>query len=162
MITTKITIKQHIKEYLIGRWNNFDEKTPVHFPAQLDLYILIWDLLVKRPVNYHTDSGNLEIVLPERGGIKDPRYYNYLSLRSQKRIEKKIELMMWADFREFIEIERLKGYRIIDAVSLFRNKYGILSLSEDALCKSYYRWRNRLQNREKRKYLKKNFTEQMY
>jgi len=82
MVTTKINIKPHLKEYLVGRWNNFDEKTPVQFPNRLDIYHLIWDLMTKRPVNCQIDSGNLEIVLPERGGIKDPRYYNYLSIKS--------------------------------------------------------------------------------
>ena len=157
MVTTKINIKPHLKEYLVGRWNNFDEKTPVHLPDQLDIYILIWDLLVKRPINCHIDSGNLEIVLPVRYGTKNPEYYNYLGIRSQKKIDKKIELMMWADFREFVESERQKGCSIIDAVSLFRSKYGIMSISEDALCKSYYRWRNRIQKREKRPYFSKKF-----
>jgi hypothetical protein len=156
MITIKINIKEHLKEYLIGRYNRFDEKSPVRFPDQIDLYILIWDLLVKRPVNCPVDIGNLEIVLPDRYGSKSPEYYNYLGNRSRKKIERKIEIMMWADFREFIEIERHRnGSSIIDSVYLFMSKYGIRSITEDALVKSYYRWRNRVFEREKRGYLKK-------
>ncbi|MDR1370146.1 MAG: hypothetical protein LBJ72_08510 [Dysgonamonadaceae bacterium] len=158
MVTTKIEIKNHLREYVVGRYNDFNEKSPVRFPDQIDLYILIWDLLVKRPENCHIDKGNLEIILPERYGSKSPEYYNYLGSRSQKKIEQKIEIMMWADFREFIENERHKnGTRIVDSVHLFMSKYGINSISEDALVKSYYRWRNRVREREKRAYSKKKF-----
>lgn len=144
MITTKIKVKDHLREYIIGRYNNFDE-SPIQFPNQTDIYILIWDLLVKRPVNCQIDQGNLEIVLPERYGSKPPAYYNYLGIRSQKKIERKIEIMMWADFREYIEKERRKnGSLIIDVVHQFMSRYGITSISEDALVKSYYRWRKRI------------------
>ncbi len=153
MITTKINIKPHLKEYIIGRYNNFDENSPVRFPDHTDIYMLIWDLLVKRPVNCFVDEGNLEIVLPERYGSKSPEYYNYLGTRSQKRIERKIQMMMWADFREFMEIERYRnGSGIVISVHIFMKKYGITSISEDALVKSYYRWRNRVREREKRPY----------
>jgi len=157
MVTTKIEVKNHLKEYIVGRYNQFDDKTPVRFPDQLDIYVLVWDLLVKRPVNCPVDSGNLEIVLPERYGAKSPSYYNYIGSRSQKRIEKKIEIMMWTDFREFVETERLKGYSIIHCISRFISKYGISSISEDALVKSYYRWRNRVYERDKRAYNKKKY-----
>lgn len=155
MITTKINIKEHLKEYLIGKFCGCQE-SPVKFPDKLDIYILIWDLLVKRPVNCLIDEGNLEIVLPERYGSKNPEYYNYLGVRSQKKIENKIEVMMWADFREYIEAERHRnGNRIIDSVHLFMTKHGIISISEDALVKNYYRWRNRIRERDKRAYSKK-------
>ncbi|MEA4918136.1 hypothetical protein [Proteiniphilum sp.] len=155
MITTKINIKPHLKEYVTGRYNQFNEKSPVRFPDHTDIYILIWDLLVKRPADYFIDEGNLEIVLPDRYGSKPPEYYNYLGARSQKRIERKIQIMMWADFREFMEIERSRnGSGIVISVHLFMKKYGITSISEDALIKSYYRWRNRVREREKRSYFK--------
>jgi len=158
MITTKINIKAHLAEYCYGKFSDFNNNKPIHFPEQIDIYILIWDLLVKRPINCPVDAGNMEIALPERYGSKPPVYYNYIGSRSQKKIEKKIEIMMWADFREFIEIERHKnGSTIIDSVHLFIKKYGIESISEDALVKNYYRWRNRIHGREKRAYFKKKF-----
>ena len=156
MVTTKIQIKEHLREYIIGRYNNFEENSPVKFPDQLDIYILIWDLLVKRPVSCHIDSGNLEIILPERYGSKPPAYYNYLGVRSQKKIERKIEIMMWADLRNFIETHKyIYGSRILDSVHLFMSKYGVVSISEDAVIKNYYRWRNKVREKEKRAYKKK-------
>jgi hypothetical protein len=157
MITTRINIKEHLKEYLIGKFCGCHE-SPVEFPDKLDIYVLIWDLLIKRPVNCPIDEGNLEIVLPERYGSKSPEYYNYLGSRSQNKIERKIEIMMWAEFREFMETERYRhGSSIIDSVHLFMSKYGISAISEDALVKNYYRWRNLVRKREKRAYNSKKF-----
>jgi hypothetical protein len=106
MITAKITIKPHLREYVIGKFCGCDESIPVKFPDIYDIYILIWDLLAKRPVNTPIDSGNLEIVLPERYGSKNPMYYNHIGYRSQRVIEKKIEVMMLAEFREYVELEK--------------------------------------------------------
>jgi hypothetical protein len=71
----------------------------------------------------------LDIVLPERYGAKHPEYYNFLSRRSQKRIEQKIELMMWAEFRKYMEIQKHEhGIPYIDSICQFISKYAIESL----------------------------------
>jgi hypothetical protein len=158
MVTTRISIKPHLKEYLIGKFSGFDVKKPVHFPRQTDIYLLIWDLMNKRPVNCPVDEGNLDIVLPERYGAKHPEYYNFLSRRSQKLIEQKIELMMWAEFREYMEIQKHEhGIPYIDSICQFISRYAIESLSEDAFKKNYYRWRNKVRKKEKRPYNRKKF-----
>jgi hypothetical protein len=84
MITTRITVKPHIVEYVRGKYAGGDGTKPVHFPSHLDIYLLIWDCLLKRPAGCGRDAGNLEIVLPARYGAKPPEYYNYLSQRAQK------------------------------------------------------------------------------
>ena len=158
MVTTKITVKEHLREYLIGKYGNFDEKSPIHFPSKLDIYMLIWNLMQKRPVGIKIDTGNLEICLPDRHGTKPPEYYNYLGYRSQRKIEQKLELLFWADFRDYVEYERhVNGTQMIECTHEFMKKYGIDSISEDALIKNYYRWRTKVRRHKKRGYNKEKF-----
>jgi hypothetical protein len=152
MVTTRIRVKPHLKEYICGKYNRFSDGA-VAFPDNLDIYHLIFDLTEKRPANVFLDSGNLEIMLPERRGSKHPKTYNYLGIRSQIIIEKKIEQMFWADFREYMESEHSKtGMRYLDLACEFLKKHGICSISEEALLKHYYRWRKKVRNSKKRAY----------
>jgi hypothetical protein len=159
MITTKINIKPHLKEYVTGKFCAFTD-SPVRFPDRLDIYCTIWDLTEKRPVNCPVDSGNMEIVLPDRQEGKSPESYNYLGERSQKIIGKKIEIMFWADLREYVDYKHhVKGVTYVEAITEFVRKYGICSISEDALVKNYYRWRKKVRIAEKRAYHSKKINE---
>jgi len=152
MVTTRIQIKQHLHEYVAGKYNGFSGK-PVRFPDNLDIYHTIFNLTEKRPADCQVDTGNLEIVLPDRYGAKHPETYNYLGIRSQKIIERKLEIMFWADFREYIDFEyHNNGTPFIESICFFMHKYGIESITEDALQKNYYRWRKRVRNPKKRVY----------
>ena len=156
MVTTKISIKAHLKEYLTGKFND-GEETPVHFPHEYDIYHLIFDLVEKRQAGV-IDQGNLEIYLPEpRNGGKKTATYNYLSIRSQQILERKIEIMMWAELHDLLDYNRHQlGMQYNETVFLFMKKYNIVSLSEDAMIKNYYRHREKIRRRsERRKYSKK-------
>lgn len=50
MITTKIEVPPHLKEYLIGKFCNMQD-SPIHFPDKTDIYHIIYDLLERRPIN---------------------------------------------------------------------------------------------------------------
>lgn len=155
MMTTKITVPEHIREYLIGKFCNFQE-TPVRFPDSLDIYHVIYDLLEKRPATHPIDRGNLEILLPVRSIGKNPETYNYLGVRSQTLIVRQLEIMMWAEMHEFAgEQKHRYGVTFIISIHNFINKYGITSLSEDAFLKNYYRWRAKVRSKEKRSYKRK-------
>jgi hypothetical protein len=157
MVTTRIQIKPHLKEYISGKYNEFSDRQ-VTFPDNLDIYHMIFNLTEKRPRGCPLDFGNLEIILPDRYGAKHPETYNYLGVRSQKIIERKIEVMFWADFREYVDFEhQTRGIPYIEAICTFIRKYGIRSISEDALQKNYYRWRKKVRNHEKRAYKTKKF-----
>ena len=99
MITTKIEVPPHLCEYIRGKYCNLTSD-PVRFPDNLNIYHVIFDLLQKRPSEAPVDRGNLEICLPERSIGKSPVTYNYLGLRSQVIISRKIELMMWAELHQ--------------------------------------------------------------
>lgn len=161
MITTKITIKPHLAEYCIGKWGH-EFTQPVSFPANTDLYITIYDLLQKRPKDCQVDSGNLEIVIPNRrtdGDIcfrKNTEYYNYLSEASCKYIESRISLLFWAELHQLIDDSKQRlNQEYSVTINLFICKYRIESITEDALLKNFYRWRNNVRKRDKRKYQKK-------
>ena len=47
MITTKIEVPQHLKEYLIGKFCNLQD-SPIRFPDKTDIYHFIYDLLEDR------------------------------------------------------------------------------------------------------------------
>ncbi len=155
MITTRITIKQHLSEYLTGKFNECNEG-PIALPESSDIYIILFDLLIKRPIDCHLDSGNTELVLPNRKVGKNPIYYNYLGVRAVKILEKKIELMFWADLHEFIDHQKhIMGMEIADTAYLFMSKYDINSLSVDALLKNYYRWRDVVRKKDKKRAYKR-------
>ena len=148
MITVRITVKPQVAEYVRGKYASFDRMSPVRFPSHTDIYLMIWEHLARRPAGCGRDEGNLEIVLPVRHGSKPPEYYNHLGARAQKLIARRLELMMWAEFRRFVETERHRGTLFTVAVDRFMARYGIESLSEDAFRKSYYRWRKRCYDRK--------------
>lgn len=156
-MTTKIRIAPHLKEYVLGKFNDLQDG-PVRFPDHSDLYHFIYDLLARRPHDHPVDDGNLEIVLPNRGVGKSPLTYNFLSEKAVSIIEKRIRVMMFAELHEFLdEYKHRLGFEYQESVHLFMRKYGIENLSEDALIKNYYRWRELLRKKKvKRKYKKNN------
>lgn len=157
MVTVRISIKKHLSEYLIGKFNNCEEGA-VTFPDSYDIYHTLFDLVQKRPSNcVPHECGNLEIVLPERREGKDPAYYNYLSERAQKIIERRIEVKMWAELHDLIdENKHLYGIEYSESIFSFMIKYDIHSISEDALMKNYYRWRDRVRKKTIKRMYNKN------
>jgi len=161
MNTTKITIKQHLAEYCIGKWGD-EFAEPVAFPPKTDLYITIYDLLQKRPCNYHVDEGNLQIVLPNRmngdsdGFRKNPACYNYLSEKSCSIIQKRIELLFWEELHTMLKQKKHDEDQNYDVTAnYFICMYRIESITTDALLKNYYRWRDNFRKKDVRKYKRK-------
>lgn len=139
MITTRIQVPEHLREYMSTKCE-CEEGKAIRIPDKLDLYHFIYDLLEKRPADHPIDKGNLEIILPERSLGKRPESYNYLGIRSQRIIAKKIETMMWSEVHDLLDaMKHREGIEYKDAVHLFICKYRIESLTEDAFLKNYYR-----------------------
>lgn len=158
MIVTKITITAYLAEYLFGKFNN-GEANAVHFPEDSDVYHVIWQLMMKRPSSTSpVDEGNLPIFLPNRREGKDPRVYNYLSPRSAQIIEKHIRRMFNEELHTQLIDNRERGRLFLDieVVHQLLCNYGIESVSEDALLKNFYRWRENIRKmRTRRNYKKK-------
>lgn len=161
-MTTKITIKPHLAEYLIGKFPSGDGRPVAVIPSVYSIYWVMYDLLSKRPDGHHTDHGNLEIALPsprrshEAGG-KPVLTYNYISERGAKILEHRIDIMMKAELHDlFDENKHIFHINYIETAYYFTQKYGITSISIDALIKSYQRYRRDIGRRtSKRLYRKK-------
>lgn len=151
MVTVKVNIKKHLEEYLRGKFNDCREG-PVVLPDQLDLYHVLFDLVSKRPAICPLEEGALEIALPDRRCGKDPAYYNYLTERSQRILERRIEVMFWADLHDLIDHNKhMYGIEYSESVFSFMRKYDITGIGEDALLKNYYRWREKTRKRDKKR-----------
>lgn len=152
MITTKIEVPPHLKEYLIGKFCNMQD-SPIHFPDKTDIYHIIYDLLERRPINIPPiDQGNLEIYLPERSTGKNPKTYNYLGKRSQVILVRKIDRMLWAEVHDFLDEQKHSyGITYINGIHNFMTMYGIDSITEDAFKKNYYRLRADIRRKEKKR-----------
>jgi len=164
-MTTKIQIIPYLAEYLIGKYNNGSPEA-VKFPDESDIYHSIWQLMTRRPKQMSfVDAGNLEIFLPERRVGKDPKVYNYLSETSISMLEKKIKKEFNEELHSLINdnVERGKPYDNIEVIHQFMCAYCIESISEDALIKNYYRWKENIRKlRTRREYKKKlNFSEKI-
>lgn len=156
MITTSINCEAYVAEYVTAKY--FDpEVGAVHFQSTSDIYHLLWDLLQKRPRGVSpVDEGNLKLALPDRRAGKDPAYYNYLSERASKMLAGKLRLMMWAELHDFVdEGKHALGRQFKDSIFLFMTKYGIESITEDALWKNYQRWRYKTRRKLRRAYTRR-------
>lgn len=153
MITTKITVRPFLAEYAKTVFK-VEGANYIHFPDSYYLYHVVYNLMSIRPTNAPIDSGNLEIALPHRSRGKDPETYNYISKTGQTIINKKLNRLFFAQMHDFVD-EQVNEYAqpINESVYLFMTHYNIQSISEDALLKSYYRWRTKVRNKiKKRKY----------
>lgn len=151
MVTTKIEIKEHLVEYLQGKYNGCMAGI-ISLPDRDDLYHIIYDLLEKRPAYCQFDTGNLELAIPDRRIGKSPEVYNYLGIRSSRIISQKVETLFWAELHNLIDENKHQyGIQYIESVAYFMHKYGIQSITEDALLKNYYRWRDKVRKKSKRR-----------
>lgn len=157
MITTSINIEPYLAQYIRGKYNNGCEEA-FRIPDNTDLYHTIWTLMAKRQKNQSpVDSGNLTFILPERRIGKDPKVYNFLSPSSVKMIEKEIRRMFNRELHAAMDENDLNGHVLnnLDVVHHFMCSYCIDSVSEDALLKNFYRWRENMRKRKVRREYKK-------
>lgn len=63
---------------------------------------------------------------------------------------------MWAELHELMdENKHIHGIQFKESVFRFMRKYGIESITEDALLKNYQRWRDKQRRKKKRGYKRK-------
>ncbi len=157
MITTSIIIEPFLAEYLRGKYNN-GANEPFRIPDTTDLYHTIWSLMARRRKDQSpVDKGNLTIILPERRIGKDPEVFNYLCQRSAKLIELEVRRMFNRELHGLMDENEQNARELtnLDVVHNFLCAYAIESISEDALLKNFYRWRENLRKRKVRREYKK-------
>lgn len=157
MITTSITITPYLAEYLRGKYNN-GAVEPFHIPDNTDLYHIVWSFMTRRRKDVSpVDDGNLTFLLPDRRAGKDPAYYNYLSEPAARAIEKEIRRVFNQELHSLMLENDQNGhaYDNIEIVHRFLCSYCIESVTEDALLKNYYRWRDSIRKRKHRREYKR-------
>ena len=150
MITTRIQIESYLAEYVRGKY--YDETVgTVRFPSSSDIYVTIYDLMEKRPVNCRADRREANFA-----GGKSPEQFNYISVRGTAILEKRLRALMWAELHELMdENKHLHGIEFKETVFTFLKKYDISSIQEDGLLKNYQRWRDSFRRKKKRAYNRK-------
>lgn len=153
-MTTRISLPAHLAEYLYGKYGN-SKDTAIRLPDECDLYHLIYDLLRKRPESAQVDRGNVELYLPSPREShhlygKPVETYNYISERGSAIIAKKVNVMMKRDVHDLIdENKHIYGIEYVNSVYFFLSKYGIESITPEALLKDYQRWKQKLRKPRK-------------
>lgn len=143
MFTIRFSIRPYLAEYCSLKYS-WPQRSACKIPPSSELHVLFLELLSKRPLTAGRETGNIEFILPNHPSGKRTVTYNYLSQRSQRRIEQYLYVMFWAEFHRFTEYQlHVKGESLLMSVLLFKSKYNIESLSQDAFIKNYQRWRDR-------------------
>ena len=158
-----IRITPYLAEYARNLYNAGRSDGAIKIPYTSDLYHLVYELMDRRRAD-HVDVAdtNLSIILPSRREcygdcvLKNPRYYNHLSIRSSRYIEDWLRRCFNFEFHELMmrNEERGRPQRQLDVVSWFMKSHGIKSISEDALLMNFKRFRRRIQPNFVRKYEK--------
>lgn len=158
-----IKIEPYLAEYINAKYDKDPNTGGLRIPHQSDLYHCVWENMSRQRSDQHEpEDGNLRISLPcrrarhEGQSWKDPAYFNYLSPKAAREVESCIRRMFNFELhRALLENEEFgKERRNLDVVYDFIRTYHLQSVSEDALLKNYYRYRNRLRPKKTRKYKK--------
>ncbi len=160
---TTIRVEPYLAEYVSAKYGVDPMTGGVRVPCQTDLYHCIWEHMARQRANQgEPHDGNLRISLPcrkarvEGQAWKDPAYYNFLSHGAAREISGCIRRMFNFELhRALMENEEFgRRRRNLDVIRDFIISYQLRSISEDALLKNYYRFRNRLRPKKPRMYTK--------
>lgn len=152
MISISINLTPYLAEYLRGKYASGSDN-PVMIPDSSDLYHVIWNYMSRRPSGAIQKTGNLTLALPHRREGKDPETYNYLSDRALRCVDKAVRREFNQELHALLLDNDQRGHLFdnIDIVLQFINMYGLESISEEALLKNFYRWRENLRKRKARR-----------
>ena len=158
-----IRIEPYLAEYISAKYGVDPNTGGIKIPCSTDLYHCVWEHMSRQRSNQtEPEDGNLRISLPCRKARtdgqtwKDPAYYNFLSRSAAREIECCIRRMFNFELhRVLMENEEFgKQKRNLDVIYEFIKSYHLTAISDDALLKNYYRFRNRLRHKKTRKYKK--------
>lgn len=129
-----------------------DPKTGgIKIPDSFDLYHCVWQLMERRPRNAELpEDPNLKIWLPSRRcteGLaqKNPAFWNYLSPRSQRLVEKSLRRLFNWEFHYFCEDLVSQQVTKKEAVDRFISMYNLGIDVEDTLLKNLQRHERTIQ-----------------
>lgn len=156
--TASIRVAPYLACYARQKFDVDPKTGGILIPDSFDLYHCVWQLMAKWPLErWHIGvsrrvelpEGNLLIHLPFRrseGGIsKDPRYWNYISPRAARVIQRELKRLFDWEFHHYVEnlLEYSTGVTKKEAVARFARKYALEVDAEDALLKNFQRHERR-------------------
>ena len=172
-----ISITPYLAEYARKKYHASTINGSVRFPATSDLYHCVWHYMQRPPsMSQPTASapvlaasaasqqtprpGTLLISLPSRrpdsadGPWKDPAYFNHLSAQAARAIEGCLRREFNFEFHRIMMENEERGHphRNIDVVDDFIREYRLTAISSDALLKNYYRYRDLIRPKQRRRY----------
>lgn len=158
----RVRIEPYLAEYINAKYSLDPHTGGLRIPCSTDLYHCVWENMSRRRKDQlEPTDGNLLISLPCRSredgeAWKDPAYFNYLSPKGAREVEGCIRRMFNFELhRALLENEEFgKERRNLEVICDFMRSYHLKSVTEDALLKNYYRYRNRLRPKKARKYRK--------
>ena len=148
MVTTRVQLTAYVAEWVNRRYG--DAWGLVRFPRSSDLYLLLYELMSKRPYNSPVDRGNVKIALPDRreanrSGGKSPEQFNYITQEATKTLDRRLTMMFWAEVHDNLDEARHRhGLQYKEAARLFIRRYRITGISEEGILKNYQRWRKKV------------------
>ena len=151
--TASISVEPYLATYAQKKFD-IDPKTGgIKIPDKFNLYHAVWHAMAKWPLErWHigvkrrvdNPQGNLLIHLPDcrEGGVrKNPLYWNYISPRSARVINRDLKLLFDWEFHHYVEIllEYHPDITKKEAIARFAKKYALGIDTEDALLKNFQR-----------------------
>lgn len=172
-----ISITPYLAEYARKKYHASTTDGSVRFPHTSDIYHCVWTNMQRPPSSPSPEApapvlaasaaslqtippGILLISLPSRrpdstdGPWKDPAYFNHLSSRAARSIEGCLRREFNFEFHRVMMENEERGHphRNIDVVDAFISEYRLTAISSDALLKNYYRYRDLIRPKQRRRY----------
>lgn len=146
-----IRVEPYLATYARMKFDTDQKTGGIKIPDSFDLYHCVWQLMERRPKGAEVPQDpNLSIWLPARRGIeqvaqKNPAFWNYLSPRSARLIEKSLRRLFNWEFHHFCEDLISQGVCKKEAVGRFIRMYGLGIDCEETLLKNLQRHERTIQ-----------------
>lgn len=172
-----IEITPYLAEYARKKFHASTLDGSIRIPSTSDLYHCVWNNMQRPPSSSPSLAPSaapvlalsgasaqppslLLISLPSRrpssteGPWKDPAYYNYISPQGAREVETCLRREFNFEFHRVMLENEAAGHprRNIDVVDDFIREYRLQSITSDALLKNYYRYRDLIRPKQRRRY----------
>lgn len=155
-LTVKISMAPYLKAFLLSIYH---QEPPIFFPKKDKLNDLLHLLLKKQPKNHFNkdpECDYLEIIIPYFED-KNIMSYNYITPEAQRIFCRRVTMIFWSTFEDFMDEYFRQDMRRNDSIYLFIEKYNLPEDSKivDRIRKELYRSKKIFRKYPKRDYCKK-------
>lgn len=147
METITIKMKPELVRYLYVRYAQ--QPQLIQLPPNSSLYRLIGEMTVKQPANAPRQRvGNITLAIPAPKDGKDPKVFNYLSVKSIRHLERMVRNQMKMElFEEMMDHKMNQGVTYIRTLTDYLERYGMENyVSEESLMRLFQMWKKKREN----------------